>query len=109
MSAAEDELAFQLQHACRVPVNVERQHRFHPVRKWRADFALSRAGMEKPLLVEVDGVIRGKPGAHQRVDGVASDCERQAEAMIAGFRMLRVTPAQVRSGQALKWIEALLA
>lgn len=112
MSAGEAELAFQLKHATAFPF--ERQYKFLPDRKFAADFAVwpSAAALNAealPLLLEVDGVKRGAPGAHQRADGVAYDCERQALAMIAGYRMMRVVPAQVKSGQALQWIERVMA
>ena len=91
-----------------------RQHRFHPTRQWRFDMARP----DLKLAVEVDGLRapwmykseNGKkhhPGDHRSVEGVTKGCERAAEAMILGWRILRVTPAQVKSGQAVDWIERL--
>ena len=108
-SAAEEELTLHLRHAAGLPL--EREFRFHPERKWRADFAVwpRQDWQGKPLLVEIEGAIRGKPGRHQRVDGMAEDCEKYAEAMCLGYTILRVMPSQVRSGQALSWIERLVS
>lgn len=47
-------------------------------------------------------------GHHSRAGGMADDCEKLALAVIAGHRVLLVTPAQIASGQALKWIEEVL-
>lgn len=82
-----------------------RQHPFHPSRAWRFDFARP----DMMLAVEIEGVIRGKPGRHQRVDGATADAEKYAEAMCLGWRVLRVMPSQVRTGQARDWIEQLTA
>lgn len=82
----------------------ELEVRFHPVRKWRADL-LWRA--PKPLIVEVEGGVYVQ-GRHSRGAGLEADAEKYAEAMIAGFPVLRVTPRQVKTGQAVRWIEALL-
>lgn len=101
MSAAEDQLAQQLLWA-RLP-HPRRGARFHPTRKWEFDFA-----WESHLFaVEVDGggFINGR---HSRGTGIEKDCEKFAEAMLLGWRILRVTPAQIKSGRALQWIEKLL-
>ena len=86
------------------------QYKFHPDRKFRADFAVWNA--DRParmsLLVEVDGAKRGAPGAHQRVDGIDYDCRRIAEALVIGHRVLRVSSRMVRDGTALNYIERLL-
>ena len=111
MSQHEIELAWQLTHATKYPF--QREFRFHPLRMWRADFAVwcspqSRDAGALPLLVEVEGAIRGKPGHHQRIDGMEEDCCKYAAALLAGFAVLRVMPSQVKSGQALEWIEKLM-
>ena len=100
MSQAEDTLAFQL---VAVGISFERQFRFHPDRNFRADFLV-----EGKLLVEVDGATRGKPGAHQRVDGIDYDCERQAEALCMEYQFMRVSARMARDGRALGYIERLL-
>lgn len=77
--------------------------RFHPSRKWRFDLAWP----DKSLAVEVDGAVY-TAGRHTRGAGVEKDAEKFAEAMLLGWRVLRVTTGQVKSGQALNWIERLL-
>ena len=53
------------------------------------------------MIVEVMAPWRGKPGAHQRVDGIDYDCERQAEAMLQGYAFMRVSGRMARDGRAL--------
>ena len=81
----------------------ERHYRFHPNRKWPADFHI----LETLLLVEVEGgvFIRGR---HSRGVGFTDDCEKYAEAMCLGYTVLRVTPAQVDSGAAVDWVKRIL-
>lgn len=82
----------------------DREFRFHPTRKWRADFRIG------DLLIEVDGGNR--MAVHSKAGPVAvgrhvseGDYEKMAHAAILGYRVIRVTPAQVRKGLAIKWIE----
>ena len=72
------------------------------LRKWTADFFIA-----PNLLVEVDGQVWHK-GGHTSGRGYTDDREKDAEALCAGYRTLRVTGAQVESGQALTWCEKLL-
>ena len=82
-----------------------REYKFHPVRLWRLDLAFER----EKLAVEIEGFgPGGTAGRHQRMAGFTADCEKYAELAIAGWRLIRVTTAQVRSGQALTWIERAL-
>lgn len=81
----------------------ELEVRFHPTRKWRADYLWR----EPKLIVEVDGGVFVS-GRHSRGAGVEKDCEKFAEAMVLGYRVLRVTTRHVRDGRAVGWIERLL-
>jgi very-short-patch-repair endonuclease len=82
----------------------ETEVRFHPVRKWRADFLWREPHM---LIVELDGGVYVQ-GRHSRGAGIEKDCEKFAEAMALGYRVMRVTPRHVRNGQAVQWIEKVL-
>ena len=79
-----------------------REHRFSSFRRWRFDFAWP----EYMLAVEVEGGhwVGGHGG--ERFD---QDCEKYNTATTMGWRILRVTPAQVTSGEAIGWIIACLA
>lgn len=98
--ALAETLALQLRA---VGIAFEREVMFHPVRKWRFDFAIPQA----KLAIEVDGgTYTG--GRHTRGTGYAEDCRKKAEAMVLGWRVLNVDSNHVKSGQALQWIERLL-
>ena len=79
------------------------QFRFHPVRRWRADFAWPDA----MLLVEVDGATWSR-GRHTRGAGFERDCEKTNAATLLGWRVLRFTRQQVESGYAIQTIEKAL-
>ena len=77
--------------------------KFHPTRRWRFD----RAFVAARLAVEIDGgLFIG--GRHNRGIGMERDMEKIAAAMLLGWRVLRVSPRHVTSGQAAVWIAALL-
>jgi very-short-patch-repair endonuclease len=98
-SAAEERLAWQLAQIGLVPTH--REFRFHPERKWRADFAYPGA----QLLVEVEG---GR-GRHMRYAGFEEDCVKYGEAVALGYRVLRVTADMVKDGRAWRLVQRALA
>lgn len=107
-SKPERDLLFQIK-AAGLP-DPETEVRFHPVRKWRLDLAWP--DLEQPLGVEIQGGGwgRGKHrGKHHRPQGYRNDCEKMAHALMEGWRILFVVPEQIRSGEALAWIEELLS
>jgi very-short-patch-repair endonuclease len=76
------------------------EFQFHPTRKWRFDLAWP----EQKIAVEVEGgAFTG--GRHTRGDGFTKDCEKHNAAALMGWLLLRVTPAHIRDGQAIDWIE----
>lgn len=79
---------------------------FHPTRKWRTD----RAWPDHKLLVEVDGGawLPGGGHSHGKGKGFERDRVKDAEALLLGYRVLRVTVAMVKSGEAVRYIAALL-
>lgn len=86
-----------------------RQWRFHPIRRWRFDFALGHSPapvahaqgktLERmKLAIEVEG---GQfTGGHKRGKAADSDTEKFNEATLRGWRVLRFTTRQVMSGEA---------
>lgn len=81
----------------------EPEHRFHPERRWRFDLAWPAF----KLGVEVEGGV-WTSGRHSRGAGFEADCAKYNEATLAGWRVLRVTPAMIEDGRALAWIERAL-
>lgn len=72
------------------------------VRGWTADFFIP-----PNLLIEIDGKVWWK-GGHTSGTGYTEDRIRDAEAMCCGYRVLRVTTGQVKSGEALGWVLRLV-
>lgn len=80
-----------------------REHVFAAPRKWRFDFAWP----EPAVAVEIEGGV-WTGGRHTRGDGFSKDCEKYSEAAVRGWRIIRVTPDQVKQGKALEWIRRAL-
>lgn len=89
----EDMLAAQLDQA---GIDYDREFRFDATRRFRFDFLIG-----EDLAVEIDG------GVHRIKARFAGDLDKHQLAMVFGFRVLRVSPAQVRSGRALNLINLL--
>jgi very-short-patch-repair endonuclease len=66
---------------------VVKEHRFHPTRRWRFDFAWP----EQRLAVEIEG-----RGRHQTFMGFAQDAEKYNTALLLGWRVLRYPAAFVK-------------
>ncbi len=62
------------------------EHKFHPTRKWRFDFAIP----EKMIGIEYEGLFSKKSG-HTTIDGFLSDVEKYNEAVKLGWKILRYT------------------
>lgn len=79
------------------------QFRFHPARRWRADFAYP----DQKLLIEVDG---GSwiGGRHTTGTGFEADCEKTSWAAALGYRVIRVTGSQIKRGLAVELIRLAL-
>jgi hypothetical protein len=105
-SNAETLLAVQLEQA---GIPFEREFRFQRGRRFRADFLVSEWATSNggTVLVEVEGGTWIE-GRHSRGKGFEADCEKQALAVIAGYRYLRCTSKQVEDGTCLGWIRQAL-
>lgn len=74
------------------------EYRWHPTRKFRADIAFP----EKRFIVECDGAVHRIKSKFER------DIERHNLLVQSGYTYIRVTPAMVKSGEALKWVKEFL-
>ena len=71
---------------------LEREFRFHPERKWRADFG----HLESRTLIEIEGgIFIPGGGRHSRGLGYAKDAEKYLEAVLAGWTVIRLTEKQL--------------
>lgn len=95
-------------HQCsfaRLPAPV-REHKFHPKRKWRFDWAW----VDRKLALEVQGgAFLSTGGRHTRGAGYRRDAEKFSEAAILGWRILHVLPDDIAGGRALILADRALA
>ena len=74
--------------ACRtIGVEVVREYRFHPVRKWRFDYAVPASR----VALEVEGGV-WKGGRHTSPKGFLGDMDKYNAAVLLGWRVVRTTP-----------------
>lgn len=102
MSELEFELQTQIM-AYRLPPPL-REHRFHPERRWRFDFAWP----DKRVAVEVEGGI-WNGGRHTRGSAFISDCDKYNAATLAGWKVFRVTERHVHDGSAVELVKRAVA
>jgi very-short-patch-repair endonuclease len=84
--------------AAGLPGEWYREFTFHTERNWRLDVACPA----RKLCVEVDGMV------HRIKKRFLGDIEKHNTLVLAGWRYLRVTPAQVDNGEALVLLTALI-
>lgn len=77
--------------------------RFHPIRRWRFDFANVRL----KVAIEVEGGVFVR-GRHVTGLGFTKDMEKYNSAVILGWRILRYTPQQIRQGKYINDLKELL-
>lgn len=78
------------------------EHRFHPKRKWRFDFAHIGAR----IAVELDGGIYSN-GRHNRASGFLKDCEKLNAAAAAGWRVFRLATGMITEAAVLPIVSAI--
>ena len=88
---------------CRKELGIEvmKEFRFHPTRKWRFDYAVP----SRKVALEVEGGA-WTGGRHTRAQGFIADMEKYNTATVFGWRVLRVTPDRLLSADTLAMIRA---
>lgn len=99
-SVGESTLAMQLRV---VKIQFEQEFRFHPKRKWKADFHL----IGRKILIEVEGGI-WSGGRHTRGKGYIGDMEKYNSATMMGYQVIRFSTEQVKTGSAIEQIEKMV-
>jgi hypothetical protein len=77
-----------------------KEHKFHPVRKWRFDYAIPF--MKLAFECEGGAWVNGR---HTRGKGFIGDMEKYNEAQLLGWKVYRFTPGQAKKGEAFKLFE----
>ena len=103
MAASKLESKFLFLWRCLDGPPLEREYRFHPDRKWRADFA----HLSSRTLIEVEGGA-WVAGRHNRGSGFVKDAEKYLEAVLTGWRVVRLTERQLEA-DSLERLIALLS
>lgn len=88
--------------ACGIP-EPQTEYRFHPVRKWRFDYAWP----EQQVALESDGGVWIN-GGHNRGSGWIKDTEKRNCAASLGWRILRFQPKELTSTAAIDLIKLTL-
>jgi len=90
-SKGEEGLVLLLKHH-KIPFY--REYRFHPVRKWRFDFAIGDFPNLTKIAVEVEGGVYSQ-GRHTRGSGYSADLIKYNTALLDGWKVLRYTTNQI--------------
>ena len=101
---AQDQLLAWLRHRYRDQFQVVSEYRFHPTRRWRFDAAA-------PTIMvgfEMDGILGGPGGGHQRRRGYIGDRSKDLHAQALGWLVIRVCSSQLDDGSALPLIEQIV-
>ena len=81
----------------------EKEWRFHPVRKWRFDYAFP----DFKVALEVEGgVFTG--GRHTRSLGFLKDIEKYNAAAVLGWTVVRTVPDELYTEKNLAMLKALI-
>ena len=80
-------------------LDVVKEHLFHPVRKWRFDYAI----IDLKIAVEVEGGVHSG-GRHTRGVGFENDMEKYNSATSLGWRLIRVVPSKLMTENTLELI-----
>lgn len=84
-------------------VACEKEYRFHPVRKWRFDYAIP----EHKIALEVEGGVWTQ-GRHTRPMGYLGDIEKYNTATLMGWRVLRTTPSELLSNKTISLLKSAI-
>lgn len=104
MSPNEKKFTFLWLHVVKGTTDLLVEHKFHPSRKWRFDFA------HKPTKTAIEiegGTGRFKRGRHMRSEGFQEDCIKYNEAAFMGWKVFRLTAAMVNSRELERLAEYL--
>ena len=96
--------AFTLLCHAQLGIEPTREYRFHPTRKWRFDYAIPAL----KIAIECDGGI-WTHGRHVSPTGFLRDMEKFNAAAELGWAILKFTPDQLVSHDAIATIRATIA
>lgn len=77
------------------------EFKFHPVRKWRFDFA----HLELKILIDIQGGEWMIKSGHNTGAAYADDCNKKNVAQSMGYKVFTFTGTQVKNGQAIGFLD----
>ena len=91
---------------CKTDLHIEvvKEHRFHPVRKWSFDYAIPA----HKIALEVEGGV-WTGGRHTSPQGFLGDIEKYNTATLMGWRVFRVTPDELYKTATLNLIKTAIS
>lgn len=91
---------------CRSDLKVEcvKEHKFHPTRKWRFDYAIP----EHKIALEVEGGV-WTGGRHTSPKGFLNDMEKYNTATLMGWRVFRTIPDELHTNATLQMLRTAMA
>jgi hypothetical protein len=91
---------------CKTDLKVEcvKEFKFHPVRKWRFDYAIP----EHKIALEVEGGV-WTGGRHISPKGFLGDIEKYNTATLMGWRVFRTTPEDLYKTATIKLIKTAIS
>lgn len=84
-------------------VTCVKEYKFHPVRRWRFDYAIP----EHKIALEVEGGV-WTDGRHVRAEGFLGDMEKYNTATLMGWRVLRTTPDDLYKLATIRMIQSAI-
>ncbi len=99
-SAIEELFALHCKAHSLTPV---REHKFHPSRRWRFDFAFP----DRMCAVEIEGGV-WTGGRHTRGSGFVADMQKYNAAAELGWFVFRFDGGAVKRGDAIKFMVSVL-
>lgn len=91
---------------------VKKEHRFHPIRRWRFDWIWVDAdGNPVGIAIEYDGIFFGNRsgiGGHGSAKGLISDHEKGNEALALGWQVFKCNAHSVNNGSFFNFMRSIL-
>lgn len=84
-------------------VEVVKEFKFHPTRRWRFDYAIPT----HKIALEVEGGV-WTGGRHIRASGFLGDMEKYNNAALLGWRVFRTTPDNLYSNKTFDMVKNAL-
>lgn len=84
-------------------LEVAKEVKFHPVRRWKFDYAILVA----KIAIEVEGGA-WTLGRHNRPKGFIADMKKYNAAAVLGWRILRFTPQQLMTFETIETLKQII-